>query len=95
LQKRLELPPHLRHVSTNLNLLASLDRVPPLFGRDREIQQVLEILSHYERSNSVMLIGEPRVGKTAIAEALARRIELEARYDTRPAPRRSDCPVST
>ena len=49
----------------------------PVFGRDREIQQVVEILSHRERSNSVMLVGEPGVGKTAIAEGLARRIELE------------------
>jgi ATP-dependent Clp protease ATP-binding subunit ClpA len=77
LRKRFELPSHLRQVATNLNLLACLDKVPPVFGRDREIQQVLEILSHRERSNSVMLIGEPGVGKTAIAEGLARRIALE------------------
>jgi len=38
---------------------------------------VLEVLSHRERSNSVMLLGEPGVGKTAIAEGLARRIEFE------------------
>jgi ATP-dependent Clp protease ATP-binding subunit ClpA len=38
---------------------------------------VLEILCHRERANSVMLIGEPGVGKTAIAEGLARRIEFE------------------
>ncbi|HYM21880.1 MAG TPA: ATP-dependent Clp protease ATP-binding subunit, partial [Vicinamibacterales bacterium] len=43
----------------------------------KEIQQVLEILCHRERANSVMLIGEPGVGKTAIAEGLARRIEFE------------------
>ena len=48
-----------------------------MFGRDREIQQVLEILCHRERANSVMLIGEPGVGKTAIVEGLARRIEYE------------------
>ena len=77
LRKRFELPANLRQVATNLNLLACLDKLPPVFGRDREIQQVLEILSHRERSNSVMLIGEPGVGKTAIAEGLARRIELE------------------
>jgi len=51
--------------------------VPPVFGRDKEIQQVLEILCHRERANSVMLIGEPGVGKTAIVEGLARRIEFE------------------
>ena len=38
---------------------------------------MLEILCHRERSNSVMLIGEPGVGKTAIVEGLARRIEFE------------------
>jgi ATP-dependent Clp protease ATP-binding subunit ClpC len=77
LKKRFELPVYLRQVATNLNYLARQDRLPPVFGRDREIQQVLEILSHRERSNSVMLVGEAGVGKTAIAEALARRIELE------------------
>jgi ATP-dependent Clp protease ATP-binding subunit ClpA len=77
LRKRFELPPFLKHFATNLNLLARQDKVPPVFGRDKEIQQVLEILCHRERANSVMLIGEPGVGKTAIAEGLARRIEFE------------------
>ncbi len=77
LKKRFELPPFLKHFATNLNLLARQDRTPPVFGRDREIQQVVEILCHRERANSVMLIGEPGVGKTAIAEGLARRIEFE------------------
>ncbi|MGH9256086.1 MAG: AAA family ATPase [Vicinamibacterales bacterium] len=77
LRKRFELPPFLKHFATNLNLLARQDRLPPVYGRDREIQQVLEILCHRERSNSVMLIGEPGVGKTAIVEGLARRIEFE------------------
>jgi ATP-dependent Clp protease ATP-binding subunit ClpA len=77
LRKRFELPPFLKHFATNLNLLARQDRIPPVYGRDKEIQQVLEILCHRERSNSVMLIGEPGVGKTAIVEGLARRIEFE------------------
>ena len=77
LKKRFELPPFLKHFATNLNLLARQDKLPPVFGRDIEIQQVLEILCHRERANSVMLIGEPGVGKTAIAEGLARRIEFE------------------
>ncbi len=77
LKKRFELPPFLKHFATNLNLLARQDKLPPVFGRDKEIQQVLEILCHRERANSVMLVGEPGVGKTAIAEGLARRIELE------------------
>jgi ATP-dependent Clp protease ATP-binding subunit ClpA len=77
LRKRFELPPFLKHFATNLNLLARQDKVAPVYGRDSEIQQVLEILCHRERSNSVMLIGEPGVGKTAIVEGLARRIEFE------------------
>ena len=77
LKKRFELPPFLKHFATNLNLLARQDRTPPVYGRDDEIQQVLEILCHRERANSVMLIGEPGVGKTAIVEGLARRIEFE------------------
>jgi len=77
LRKRFELPPFLKHFATNLNLLARQDKIAPVYGRDSEIQQVLEILCHRERSNSVMLIGEPGVGKTAIVEGLARRIEFE------------------
>jgi len=77
LRKRFELPPFLKNFATNLNLLARQDKIAPVYGRDDEIQQVLEILCHRERSNSVMLIGEPGVGKTAIAEGLARRIEFE------------------
>jgi ATP-dependent Clp protease ATP-binding subunit ClpA len=77
LKKRFELPPFLKHFATNLNQLARLDKVPPVFGRDLEMDQVLEILCHRERANSVLLLGEPGVGKTAIAEGLARRIEFE------------------
>jgi len=77
LRKRYELPPFLRQFATNLNLLARQDKLPPVFGRDPQLQQITEILCHRERANSVMLLGEPGVGKTAVAEALARRIELE------------------
>ncbi len=90
LRKRFELPPFLKHFATNMNLQARQDKLPPVFGRDKEIQQVLEILCHRERANSVMLIGEPGVGKTAIAEGLARRIEFEP--DTVPV-RLRDCQV--
>src|SRR5258706_3718840 len=90
LRNRFELPPFLKHFATNLNLLARQDRVAPVYGRDKEIQQVLEILCHRERSNSVMLIGEPGVGKTAIVEGLARRIEFEP--DTVPV-RLRDCQI--
>ena len=77
LKKRYELPPFLKHFATNLNLLARQDKLPPVYGRQAEIQQTVEVLSHRERANSVMLIGEPGVGKTAIAEGMARRIEFE------------------
>jgi ATP-dependent Clp protease ATP-binding subunit ClpA len=77
LKKRFELPPFLKHFATNLNQLARQDKLPPVFGRDPEMEQVLEILCQRERANSVLLLGEPGVGKTAIAEGLARRIEFE------------------
>ena len=90
LMKRFELPQFLKQMATNLNLLARQDKLPPVFGRDREIQQVLEVLSHRERANSVMLLGEAGVGKTAIVEGLARRLEYEP--ETVP-PRLRDCQV--
>ncbi|MEO5895957.1 MAG: ATP-dependent Clp protease ATP-binding subunit [Vicinamibacterales bacterium] len=77
MKKRFELPPFLKHFATNLNQLARQDKVPPVYGRDSEMDQLLEILCHRERANSVLLLGEPGVGKTAIAEGLARRIEFE------------------
>jgi ATP-dependent Clp protease ATP-binding subunit ClpC len=92
LRKKYELPPFLRQFATNLNLLARQDRLPPVFGRDRELQQVIEILCHRERANSVMLLGEPGVGKTAIADALARRLELEPELVP---PQLRDCQILT
>src|SRR6187455_1109975 len=77
LKKRFELPPFLKHFATNVNQLARQDKIPPVFGRDHEMDQVFEVLCHRERANSVLLLGEPGVGKTAIAEGLARRIEFE------------------
>src|SRR3989337_2669878 len=76
-KKKYELPPNLKHFAVNLNKLARFDKLPVIIGRDDEIDQVMEILCHMERSNSVMIIGEPGVGKTAVVEGLARRIELE------------------
>jgi ATP-dependent Clp protease ATP-binding subunit ClpA len=77
LRKRYELPPFLKQFAVNLNLLARQDKLPPVFGRETELRQVIEILCHRERANSVMLLGEPGVGKTAVGEALASRIELD------------------
>ncbi|MFQ5480778.1 MAG: AAA family ATPase [Thermodesulfobacteriota bacterium] len=75
LLKKYELPPNLKHFAVNLNKLARFDKLPLIIGRDKEIDQVIEILCHVERSNSVMVVGEPGVGKTAVVEGLARRIE--------------------
>ena len=77
LKKKYELPPNLKHFAVNLNKLARFDKLPVIIGRDAEIDQLMEILCHVDRSNSVMVVGEPGVGKTAVVEGLARRIELE------------------
>ena len=77
LKKKYELPPNLKHFAVNLNKLARFDKLPVIIGRDHEIDQVMEILCHVDRSNSVMITGEPGVGKTAVVEGLARRIELD------------------
>ena len=57
----------------NLNELASSGKLDPVIGRDDEIRRVLQILSRRTKNNPI-LIGEPGVGKTAIAEGLAQRI---------------------
>lgn len=57
----------------NLNDLAKAGKLDPVIGRDEEIRRVLQILSRRTKNNPV-LIGEPGVGKTAIAEGLAHRI---------------------
>ncbi len=76
-RKKYALPSYLKHFGVSLNKLAREDKLPPTIGRDQEIRQMIEILSHRERSNSPMLVGEPGVGKTAVVEGLARMIELE------------------
>ena len=57
----------------NLNDLAGSGKLDPVIGRDEEIRRVLQILSRRTKNNPI-LIGEPGVGKTAIAEGLAHRI---------------------
>ncbi|HEX8287383.1 MAG TPA: ATP-dependent Clp protease ATP-binding subunit [Pyrinomonadaceae bacterium] len=76
-RQKYELPSFLKHFGVSLNKLARQDKIPPTIGREQEIRQMIEILSHRERSNSPMLVGEPGVGKTAVVEGLARLIELE------------------
>jgi len=57
----------------DLIVLARRDKLDPVIGRDNEIRRVIQVLSRRTKNNPV-LIGEPGVGKTAIAEGLARRI---------------------
>src|SRR3954470_6625538 len=76
-RKKFDLPPYLKHFGVSLNRMARADKIPPTIGREKEIQQIIEILCHRERANSPMLVGEPGVGKTAVIEGLARLIELE------------------
>ena len=57
----------------NLNQKAKQDRIEPLIGRDEVLLEVIQVLSRRKKNNP-LLIGEPGVGKTAIAEGLARMI---------------------
>ncbi len=63
----------LKKYGRNLNELAKQNKLDPVIGRDEEIRRVLQVLSRRTKNNPV-LIGEPGVGKTAIAEGLAHRI---------------------
>jgi ATP-dependent Clp protease ATP-binding subunit ClpB len=63
----------LKKYSRDLNELARRGKLDPVIGRDEEIRRVLQILSRRTKNNPV-LIGEPGVGKTAIAEGIAQRI---------------------
>lgn len=61
---------------TNLNLLAMTDRINNVFGRDKEIDALIETILR-KTKNNVILIGDPGVGKTAIVEGLASKIVNE------------------
>lgn len=63
----------LNKYAKNLNQMAEQGKLDPVIGRDEEIRRVLQILSRRTKNNP-MLVGEPGVGKTAIAEGLAHRI---------------------
>ena len=63
----------LNKYAKNLNELAKTGKLDPVIGRDEEIRRVLQILTRRTKNNP-MLVGEPGVGKTAIAEGLAHRI---------------------
>jgi ATP-dependent Clp protease ATP-binding subunit ClpC len=68
-----DLPPNLARFSRDLSGLARAGELDPVIGRDGEVQRVIRILSRKTKNNPV-LVGEPGVGKTAIAEGLAQRI---------------------
>lgn len=63
----------LNRFAINLNEMARTGKLDPVIGRDEEIRRVLQILSRRTKNNPI-LIGEPGVGKTAIAEGIAHRI---------------------
>src|SRR5271170_8273344 len=63
----------LDNYTQNLNALALAGKIDPLIGRDKEIERVIQTLCR-RRKNNPLLVGEAGVGKTAIAEGLARRI---------------------
>ncbi|NVN56802.1 ATP-dependent Clp protease ATP-binding subunit ClpA [bacterium Scap17] len=66
----------LTNYATNLNEQARLGKIDPLIGRDEELERVVQILVR-RRKNNPLLVGEAGVGKTAIAEGLAKRIVEE------------------
>jgi ATP-dependent Clp protease ATP-binding subunit ClpC len=71
-EERVETPA-LNQFGRDLTLLARDGKLDPIIGREAEIERVIQILSRRKKNNPV-LIGEPGVGKTAIAEGLAQRI---------------------
>ena len=74
-KKNLEATPVLNQFSRDLTKLAEEGRMDPVIGREQEIRRVIQILSRRGKNNPC-LIGEPGVGKTAIAEGLAQQIAM-------------------
>ncbi|MYD97323.1 MAG: ATP-dependent Clp protease ATP-binding subunit ClpA [Gammaproteobacteria bacterium] len=68
-----EAQPALKSFASDLNELARAGKIDPLVGRDIEVERVIQILCR-RRKNNPLLVGESGVGKTAIAEGLAKRI---------------------
>ncbi|WP_279426342.1 ATP-dependent Clp protease ATP-binding subunit [Anaeromyxobacter terrae] len=68
-----DLPPNLARFSRDLSALARAGELDPVIGREAEVERVIRVLSRKTKNNPV-LVGEPGVGKTAIAEGLAQRI---------------------
>ena len=72
--------PTMDEFSTDLTAMAREGRIDPVIGREQEIQQTVEVLSRRTKNNPV-LIGDPGVGKTAIVEGLAQRVDDGNRRD--------------
>ena len=72
-KKRKSTTPNLDKVAVNLNQRVRNGEIDPVIGRDQEIKRVIQILSRRTKNNPV-LVGEPGVGKTAVAEAIATEI---------------------
>ncbi|MFL5303007.1 MAG: AAA family ATPase, partial [Anaeromyxobacteraceae bacterium] len=68
--------PWLSSVGRNLTELAATGRLDPLVGREREVEEAIDILGK-RRTNNPLLLGEPGVGKTAIVEGIAQRLLAE------------------
>src|SRR6266568_3322460 len=68
--------PWLSSLGRNLTELAASHRLDPLVGREREVEEAIDILGK-RRTNNPLLVGEPGVGKTAIVEGIAQRLLVE------------------
>jgi ATP-dependent Clp protease ATP-binding subunit ClpC len=69
--------PYLASLGRNLTELAAAGKMDPVIGRDREIDEALDVLGK-RRSNNPVLVGEPGVGKTAVVEGVAQRLAAAA-----------------
>jgi ATP-dependent Clp protease ATP-binding subunit ClpC len=65
--------PWLSQLGRNLTELAALGKLDPLIGREREVEEVIDVLGK-RRTNNPLLVGEPGVGKTALVEGIAQRL---------------------
>jgi ATP-dependent Clp protease ATP-binding subunit ClpC len=65
--------PWLSQLGRNLTELAALGKLDPLVGREREVEEAIDVLGK-RRTNNPLLVGEPGVGKTAIVEGIAQRL---------------------
>ena len=84
---------NLEKFAINLNERALQGKLDPVIGRDEEIRRVLQILSRRTKNNPI-LVGEPGVGKTAISEGIAQKIEKSCDLFPRFGCHNSGCQVS-